>query len=201
MTDPIKPKHGKAYDPNAQGGGDGTPDPDKGKDLSYLVPTVAIGKNWSTPASFNDDPPGGSSKSDNKPTPSVDSITVDLGSIRSAETTMLGAARTAITDYSTLRDKVMAVKDTVFGQTAVETVKSRANSDGVNSPYDHTQNSPVQDPAKKFAEEINPAQEKALWQMANALEIVGQYIAALNAAGQSYAKTDRASNMPPPPAS
>lgn len=203
MTKPLTPKYGPAFDPNAQG--DSKKDPDKGKDLSYLVPSERIAPGWSPPPSYNLDPPNsGSGGGNSGDAPPCGPIRADLSSMRSAETTMLGSARTAIGDYHALRDKVMSVKDTVFGQQLVDTEPdsySAANqaAEGGPSPYDHTEKNPMQGPGQKFADSINPAQEKALWQIANALEAVGQYIAAVNTAGQSYGKTDRGAVFPPPP--
>lgn len=203
MTDPKTPKYGPAFDPNGKGGD--TPDPDKGKNLGYLVPTEKVA--WSTPPSYNLDPPNsGGDQGKDDPAPPCGPVKADLSSMRTAETSLLGYSRTAVGDYTTLRDKFMSVKDTVFGQTSVEhedSDYSAANyaAGGGGSPYGHDYDGAMQKPGKEFADSINPAQEKALWQIANALEAVGHYIAAVNTSGQSYGKADRASRFPVPPAS
>jgi hypothetical protein len=188
-------------DPNAQGGDQ--PDPDAGKDLTYLVPNAQVA--WSTPPSFNLDPPNpnpppSSGDPSGGDTPPCGTIQVNLPTLRSAEDSMLGAARIAVGDYQSLRDKVMSVKDTAFGQ------QSTVTSDGWWNPASQgwmaggqASPSPVQDPAKKFADSINPGQEKVLWQIANALEIVGQYISAVNRSGQAYGQADRNAEFPAPP--
>ena len=201
MTEPRTPKYGPAFDPNAQTGG-GT-DPNKGDDLSYLDPTVKVA--WSTPPSYNEDPQGSGGKPDDTTAPPCEPVKADLSSMRTAETTMLGSARTAVGDYTELRTKVLAVKDTIFGQQLVDVEPDKYDAanqaaGGGPSPYDTETPNPMQKPGKEFADSINPAQEKALWQIANALEAVGQYIAAVNTAGQSYGKTDRGARFPAPPA-
>jgi hypothetical protein len=206
VADPQPPKYGPAFDPNA-GGGDGQPDPDAGKDFGYLVPHVQVA--WSTPPSFNQDPPeSGGSGDQSKDVPACGPIQVNLGTLRTAEQKMLGASQIAVNDYEALRSKVMSVKDTVFGQGATVT-EVHGGPDGVSGNsyngagagvrQEETVASPVQDVAKKFADSINPAQEKVLWQVANTLEVVGQYIAAVNRSGQSYGHADRKSVFPEPP--
>jgi hypothetical protein len=206
MADPQDPRYGPSFDPNA--GGQGTPDPDHGSDLGYLVPTVSVG--WDTPPSYNLDPPdpGGNHGDENQNVEPCGPITVHLGSMRSAETSMLGASRDLANDYESLRSKVMAAKDTVFGQTAtIQQITggqsgvdgNSYNGSGAGVRQEQTVASPVQDTAKQFADSINPAQEKVLWQIANTIEIVGEYIGAWNRAGQTYARADRLSVFPDPP--
>jgi hypothetical protein len=209
VADPQHPKYGPAFDPNA-GGGNGQPDPDAGKDFGYLVPNVQVA--WSTPPSFNQDPPdvtppGGDGDKDND-VPACGPIQVNLGTLRTAEQSMLSASRIAVTDYEALRNKVMSVKDTVFGQTATVTEVTGGpdgvsgnsyNGAGAGVRQESTVASPVQEAAKKFSDSINPAQEKVLWQVANTIEIIGQYIAAVNRSGQAYGHADRESVFPEPP--
>jgi hypothetical protein len=210
MADPQDPRYGPAFDPNA--GGDGQQDPDHGRDLGYLVPNIQV--SWTTAPSFNQDPPdvtppGGNGAADHTPVPPCGPISVDLATLRSSEQSMLGAAQTAATDYQTLRGKVMSAKDTVFGQNATVTQVTGGqsgvdgnsyNGSGAGVRQEETVASPVQESAKEFAASINPAQEKALWQIANTLEILGEYIAAVNRSGQAYGHADRLSVFPDPPA-
>lgn len=206
MSDPQNPRYGPPFNPNA--GGDGQPDPDAGKDFSYLVPNLQVA--WSTPPSFNQDPPGSDGSGDKTDNvPSCGPIRVNLPTLRSAEQRMLSSAQTIVGDYESLRSKVMSTKDTVFGQNA--TVKeihggqsgvdgNSYNGVGAGVRQEDTVPSPVHDAAVKFAASINPAQEKVLWQIANTVEVVGQYIAAINRAGQTYGRADRLSVFPDPPA-
>jgi hypothetical protein len=199
VSDQQQPKYGPAFDPNA--GGDGQPDPDAGKDFGYLVPDLQV--SWSTPPSFNQDPPdkGGNGEGGGNDVPPCGPFQVHLATLRSAEQRMLGGARTVVGDYKALRSRVMSVKDTVFGQHAM-TEGGVVNTGTASQPAMQEidpEPSPVQDSAKKFASEINPAQEKVLWQIANTVEIVGQYIAAVNRSGQIYGHADRLSVFPDPP--
>lgn len=203
MTDPIQPSWGPPFDPNAGGGG--PPDPDTGKDLSNLVPNLQVA--WSTPPSFNLDPPeetppGGGGPPPSSSVPSVNPIRAALPSMRGVEQQMLAAAGNAVNDYEALRSQVMALKDTVFGQEATVTTTKTGpggyNGNGVDLGSEQDP-SPIQDAARQFAAEINPIQEKALFQLANAIEVIGQYIAAVNRAGQTYGQADRKSVFPDPP--
>ncbi|MCW2945857.1 MAG: hypothetical protein JWR24_2574 [Actinoallomurus sp.] len=196
VTDPQASKYGPPFDPNAPGSDQ--PNPDAGKNLSYLVPNVSVA--WSTAPSFNLDPPNSGGGDGGGDVPPCSPIQVNLSTLRGAEASMLGSARTAVGDYQSLRDKVMSVKDTVFGQQAIAGTSGywNAASQGYVPGNDNAA-SPIQDPAKKFADVINPAQEKVLWQMAGALEVIGQYVAAVNRAGQSYGEADRKAKFPAPP--
>jgi hypothetical protein len=192
-------------------------DPDYGKDLSYLVPTDQVA--WGTPPSFNNPPPGasgsGSGSSDVIP---VGPFRIDTGSVRAAESSMLGATREAIASYEALKEKVLAVKDTVWippqpkGITPDELGPAHTVSpDGafaggipVTPPGQSAQiagAAQLTSIGKQIADEMNPSMEKALWQMGNALEVMGQFIALINQSGQTYAQTDRAAKFPGPPSS
>jgi hypothetical protein len=202
------PKYGPGFDPNAGGGGQ--PDPDAGKDLSYLVPHLQIV--WSGPPTFNADPPnvgdGGDGGDGDKDVPPCGPIQVNLATVRGAEQRMLGCGQNMVFDYEFLRGQVMALKDTVFGQNATVTQVTGGqsgvsgnsyNGSGAGTRDEEIVPSPIREGANKFASEINPAQEKVLWQIANTVELLGQYIAAVNRAGQTYGRADRLSTFPGPP--
>ncbi|QIQ03512.1 hypothetical protein [Streptomyces liangshanensis] len=167
------------------------PDPDRGKDLGYLAPNVHVG--WgTTPPSFNNPPPGSPAGSGQAPTadvPETPPIRVNLASMRGAEETMLAAARVATDSYQALRDRVLGMGDSVFGQEAEDPVYGIPYFPG---PVD----SDIQPFAKEFAATMNPAMEKALYSIGNVLELVGEYIAMVNRAGQTYSEVDRNSRFP-----
>jgi hypothetical protein len=206
VSDPQQPKYGPPPAPSGDGGGQ--PDPDAGKDLGYLVPHLNV--SWDQPYSFNLDPPkpnNTGTKAEVNPLP-CGPFDVDLGSLRSAEQKMLAGARVTVADYENLRNKVMSSKDTIFGQnaTVVQVTGGQSGVDGnsyggsgAGTREEKTVNSPIHDAANKFASELNPAMEKVLWQIANTIEVCGQYIAALNIVGQTYAQADRMSHFPEPP--
>ncbi|MCD0484786.1 hypothetical protein LO771_20910 [Streptacidiphilus sp. ASG 303] len=192
MGDPNAP------DPNA-------PDPDAGKDLGYLVPDLGV--IWPAPPTFNDPPPSpdggkGGNATDVVPTGLLD---IDLAGLRSAETTVLGALRATIADYTALRDTVEAGKDTVFGQHATVKWQWTSHNGGAGGEpgslqeHERDVSASFQKNARDFAATMNPVQEKVLLQIGNALELVGQFLAAVNQAGQSYALMDRKAELPPPP--
>jgi hypothetical protein len=66
------------------------------------------------------------------------------------------------------------------------------------SPSDQGQKQ-LSDTAQQFGTIIDPVMEKALYQVAGALETLGAFIATVNLTGQSYGQIDRASKFPEPP--
>ncbi|MFB9835737.1 hypothetical protein [Actinoallomurus acaciae] len=201
-----QPKYGPPYQPPADDG-DGPPDPDKGQDFSGEVPNLAVPAPWSSPGppSFNEDPPAPPAGAGDPPKdiPDVPGFTVNLASLRGGMNTMLADAQTLVSAYEDLRLGVFGSKDTVFGQnaTVTNTTSSAASvvSGGGGNPTEHVDPSPAAASAVEFAASMNPAQEKVLEFAANAIELVGQFIAGVDRAGQTYAATDRAAMFPPPP--
>jgi hypothetical protein len=188
---------------------DHTQDPDYGKDLSNLVPHVAVMQPWNGqpgPPSFNEDPSGGKSDSgDSPPVLPVSPISANLMTLRTGEMSLTAATTSLIADYEELREKVMSVKDTVYGQNATITThndpSAAAGGGGSGGMSEQHGPSDIQGPAHDFANSINPAQERVLEQIANSIEIVGQFIAGVNRSGQSYGMADRKSVFPDPPPS
>ncbi|MDN3357275.1 hypothetical protein [Actinomadura sp. DC4] len=117
--------------------------------------------------------------------------------------TMIADAEVLVGAYEDLVAGVLGGKDTVFGQNATVTNTSPSMSGpwsgGGGSGTQHVDPSPAAASAVEFAASMNPAQEKVLEFAANAIELVGQFIAGVDRAGQTYAATDRAAIFPPPP--
>jgi|tagenome__1003787_1003787.scaffolds.fasta_scaffold20968753_4 hypothetical protein len=201
-----QPKYGPPFEPPAEGGDD-SPDPDKGKDFSGEVPHLAVPTPWSSPGapSFNEDPPKIPADAGDPPKdiPDISFLQVNLASLRGGLNTMIADTQTLVKSYEDLRLGFFANKDTVFGQnaTVINTTHSMAGSwsGGGGSGTQHVDPSPAAAGAAEFAASMNPAQEKALELAANAIELVGQFIAAVDRAGQTYAAVDRAAAFPPPP--
>jgi hypothetical protein len=72
---------------------------------------------------------------------------------------------------------------------------------GANSPSDQLAHlpGPLRENSLAFADGINPAQEKALAYIANALEVAGRFIASLDTSGIAYSSADRKARFPDPP--
>ncbi|MBO8190329.1 hypothetical protein ITI46_01155 [Streptomyces oryzae] len=182
---------------DAEGGDSADDFPDKDKDFSDSVPEVSV--EWTEPPSFNNDPPkvGGGTGDGDTAIPPANAFYISLSSMRTAEESMLSDARTAVSKYEELRQNVAANKDTVFGQ---ELQGGHSTVDGEGKMHAYTYDSQWAEPAKEFASVINPIQQKVLAQIASVLQATGEYIATLNAVGQMYAKADRKSVFPDPPA-
>jgi hypothetical protein len=201
LTAPQNPKYGPPYQPPAD---TGQQDPDKGKDLWSSVPTVDVPAPWnSSPPSFNSDPPGpppGSGGSDD--IPECWAISMSMASMRSGISAIISEIQGAVATYNDVKGAVYANKDNVFGQNATytyDTPSAASVVSGAPAPNPHQEPSPLQNSAKDFAASINPAQEKALEAVANALELCGEFVAAVDRAGQTYGWADRNSKFPPPP--
>lgn len=194
--DPLEPPS----DDDKDGGGD-VYFPDKGEDFSGDIPAVSV--NWKEPPSFNEDPPKrDGSDGGNQIIPPVEPFRIDLGSLRVAEQNMLTYTSIASMFHTSLRYKLM-FKGFIFGQNATQSGATYAPSSNYNGPVGVGTTDPSQwaEPAQEFASIINPLQEKALAQIGSILQSTGEYIATLNAVGQMYAKADRGSVFPDPPAS
>ncbi|MCO6005342.1 hypothetical protein NE236_10130 [Actinoallomurus purpureus] len=207
----MTPKYGPPFQPPK--GGNGSSDPDSGKDFWGDVPDLAVPAPWGTtgPPSFNDDPssPAGAGESPPGGIPLTTPISVNLSSLRFAMNSMLSDVKLLVSDYESLKSLVAAQKDTVFGQNATVTEvgnslgnaagqASGGGGSGSGNPQDHTYGSQIQPYAQDFAASINPAQEKTLEAIANSLELVGQFIAGVDRAGQTYSHADRLARFPEP---
>lgn len=169
------------------------PDPDRGKDLDYLVPNVTVA--WDVPPSFNNPPPETGQQGDagaGTDVPETPPIRVDLSGVRGTENALLSAARTAVDAYQGLREHVLSVQDDVFGQNETDLYKD-PTSYATPTQVVPSQIQPI---AREFAASMNPAMEKALYFMGSTMELVGEYIALLNRTGQTYSEVDRNSRFP-----
>lgn len=195
------PKYGPPYQEPT---GDAPPDPDKGKDLWGLVPEVSVAAPWNGNGgipSFNDDPPNQQTSSgDGTPTPECWAFQMSMVSMRSGMSTIISELQSAVAAYEDLKSFVGANKDNIFGQNAMVTPMV-TGVEGYIPPDDGSDAEPskIQPQAQEFASHINPAQERALEQMANALEVVGMFVAGVDRAGQSYGEADRKAAFPAPP--
>lgn len=151
---------------------------------------------------FAPDPAGGSSTSGSA-TPVTDDYSIDLGSLREGEDGMINASSAVIDGYNTLNSLFQNVKDTVFGQEAMVTKTVPSSTGGDHTTFSQEQSAdPIQSAAVTFANGqngqpgMNDIQAYALQQVGNAMAMVGEFIAMLNAAGWSYAQADASSTLP-----
>ncbi|MER5596013.1 hypothetical protein [Streptomyces sp. NPDC002265] len=179
-------------------------DPDAGKDFSYLVPTMTVG--WNSLPSFNDtetpQPGGGPSAStlaDSGP------FYFAADTVRATETTLLTQARIGVSHYEALRQSVNTVLQGKFwgpahpSGVAVNVDPSTGGGGSQLGDTMHRDDEILAGIGDEFARHINPAMQKVLALLSNSLELLGNYIAVVNATGQSYATVDRHSRFPGPP--
>lgn len=168
-------------------------DPDRGKDLGYLVPNLSV--SWTVMPSFNNPPPATEPQGDEESStdvPATPPIRVDLSGVRATEIALLRAAQTAVDAYQGLREHVLSVQDDVFGQHDTDLEKDPIGY-GTSVQENPGQ---IQSIAREFAASMNPAMEKALFFMGTTMELVGEYIALVNRTGQTYSEVDRNARFP-----
>ncbi|MBU7600419.1 hypothetical protein JGS22_023000 [Streptomyces sp. P38-E01] len=206
MTEPIESEYDETplAEPE-EGEGEEETTEDNGRDLAYMVPETEVA--WDELPSFNDDPSdlsedSGDGDQDENSDPSAD-FKMDLSTLRTAETSILAEANGAVDKYEEVRALVASVKDTVFGQGATSKGDGGSGhtslSAGYNPSADKETKNPFAEAGEAFGAEMNPAQERALLQVASSLNKLGEYIARLNHSGQVYAQADRQSHFPDPP--
>ncbi|GLZ16204.1 hypothetical protein Acsp04_64390 [Actinomadura sp. NBRC 104425] len=203
MTDPIVSQ----YDDDPV---DTTPHIGEGDESEEEPPPPDLGNTdspdltvWETRPSFNDDPKnseqsgGGGAPPDSTP---AEDFSINLKKVATEVENMLATSRMLVKQYEELRTKVLNTQGTIFGQDAMEDHESFYINYQVYFPSrDEPTESRWAEPARKFAAQMNPAQNKALQHIGGVLELVGEYIALVNHSGQVYAETDRNSRFPAPP--
>jgi hypothetical protein len=173
------------------------------------VPDLAMV--WGTAPSYAPSGSGGSN-SNGPAAPVADDLSIDLGSLRDSENQMLSASSAVVDAYENLKQQFESVKDTVFGQQAQDTGVGLANggdgqataggADGEASYNQQTTPDPIQPAAVAFANGqngqpgMNDIQAYALQEIGNAMALVGEFIALMNASGVNYAETDANSALP-----
>lgn len=199
MTEPIQSQYDPdPLDPDAEP--EKPDDPDLGNTQS---PELEVA--WDKRPSFNTDPTPidqDGSGDQEEPTGTAGDFSVNLESVGVQVDNMLATARVLVSRYEALRNKVLSTQGTVFGQTSMNS-EDDGYFDFSTGMYWDWDNEPTEtvwaEPARQFAENMNPAQHKALQHIGGVLELIGEYIALVNHSGQVYAASDRNSRFPPPP--
>lgn len=202
MTDPITSEYDTTpFDPDAEPEGNESP-PELGNTDS---PKLEVA--WDEHRSFNDPPkkPENEENGGSFEEPGSADFSIHFEVFGDQLNGMLTRARSLVAQYESLRKNVLASEATVFGQNSQHPggeVKYYSSEAHQWMPFDRDPSPTVfTEPAKKFAEEMNPVQEKTLQSIGATLELVGEYIALANYSAQMYAEADRRSRFPPPPAS
>ncbi|MCO5974951.1 hypothetical protein [Actinoallomurus soli] len=212
ITSPITSKYDQnPYTPDFSGSDDSNNSDDSPPDILGNTQSPKVTVAWDAHRSFNDapnDPNGGDSQSTTGGDDAQD-FSVNFATLGSQINSMLTKTKTLVTEYESLRTKVLGSEDTVFGQTSMlpgqgpATFVNGNGGTGFWSPNSDESQKPsptaFAEPAKKFAAEMNPHQEKALQAIGATLELVGEYIALVNYSGQVYSAADRKSKFPDPP--
>jgi hypothetical protein len=195
ITDPNNPQDG-----NPEGGSfapDYSPEPERAHPEDVPVPDVVVA--WSALPAVS--PWSAGSGTAAAATYLHDDIAVTLSGITTAEQAILDTARTVmVPNYTELKNLVMSTKDYIWGQ-HIDILDLPGG--GVSS-MDGSANAALFDPAviaasaQKWADDANPAQDQLLASAAGALETVGQFVAALSDAANSYASADNNSFFPVP---
>jgi hypothetical protein len=156
---------------------------------------------WSTALPFVSSGPGSGSGSQNYP-PCPD-ISVSLSSLQDTENSLLSSASTIINAYGNLTELFSDYQNWVYGQNATITyVQYSGGVEGDNTYGVNTEPDAIQSQAQQFANGqdgqpgINAIQAYTMKAIADSMELVGQFIALINAAGNAYATADTNSALP-----
>jgi hypothetical protein len=170
-----------------------------------------------SPPYLPETPSGDASQSDN---PAYATTTFDAGSFKDAHNTMISATAEVVALYKDLRSLVLSTSDWVFGQNAVVEVPAvidhlppgyADNPDRDTLPPLYTPAHYEPDPAlfgdpssdpNTFAGTpgspgMNDAQADTLVQIADGIELVGQFLGMMQSTGIAYASADANSIAPP----
>lgn len=207
---PVLPKYGPPYEPPSGGG---EPPSDGDTDTKAGVSELSVTDVWrSGGPSFNDAldaPSPGDTEPDDTPAPDVPPFTVSMASVRQGMSTMVGELEALVASYQALRAHVFDTRDRVFGQFATTTYETNRYAGGAIKEYyaqnerqmfaTNTRVSVIVETAVEFAKSMNPAQDRVLGQIADSIQIAGQFVAAVDRAGRAYAEADRKAQFPEPP--
>ncbi|MEV6348670.1 hypothetical protein [Actinoplanes sp. NPDC051851] len=203
MVEPISSR----YFPHPADGSGGE---DGGSDPSFTdgqVPTVTMGWNGAGIPSYNLDPTGSGAETGHQgeDTPlNQTALVANPLSMRSVERDMLAATERGVNVYTDLKAKVATAiaGGAIYGQ--IDTDETWVDTTTVGAPpgqgYWRTDDSPLQETAREFADKMDDFQRGALIGVANALDTAGAFIAAVNIAGTTYSYVDRNAKFPEPPA-
>lgn len=187
-----------------------TDDPASGEGSGQPAPTMAVG--WENPPSFNgtDELPKGEGEGEAEVAASGP-FRFDAVAVRAAENVLLAQSRSAVADYEALRARTEAVAQG-GGSWGPELPPPPVASYNWNVSPGASNGAPSMEEQEyldkrllaeigdEFALHINPAMRDALNMVSNSLQLVGDYIAMVNASGQLYSRLDRAVRFPEPPA-
>ena len=135
---------------------------------------------------------------------------VNFRSIRDTEQTLITSASAIVTAYESLKSTFLADKDTVYGQQSTMLGNVPTNSSLSDTTTPAPEQSVVDDPIQQYAQTfadgdgstanpgMNPVQESALLAIANGMAVVGEFIAAMHNAAETYCNADFASILPGP---
>ncbi len=133
-------------------------------------------------------------------------LTIDLGSLREAEESILAASGPAVTQFEDTKALFLADKDWAYGQQSTREAAVDVgfnNSGGTANLQLKSVPDFIAPTAQAFADGsdgkpgINEAQEQVLQSVGNVMAMVGEFLAAMNDAGEAYGIADVHSYFPP----
>jgi hypothetical protein len=130
-----------------------------------------------------------------------DLISVDLGALRATEQGILSATSEIVEEYQNL---TVTVNDlTTYGDTFGQYVGTLQKTNPDNKAGSMQATTVIYDDldteAQQFATDITAEMTQVLQAIGNTIEVIGQFTALLNAAGQMYTETDYLSAFTDPP--
>jgi len=176
--------YGGTYQTGTQPGSSG-PAP-----TSVAVPTLAMA--YTTAPDFIPVPGGGTAAQTASGGVIGDLISVDLGALRATEQGILSATSEVVDAYQNLN---VTVNDlTTYGDTFGQYVGTLQRNNPDNKAGSMEATTVIYDnldsEAQQFATDITAEMTQVLQAVGNTIEVIGQFTALLNAAGQMYTETD-----------
>jgi hypothetical protein len=124
--------------------------------------------------------------------PVVNNYVVSPGSIEGATSTILMQTQHSVDTYTSLKDYINSTKSWIFDMNNADVINQpqATGSNGGHFSHPHT------DPHPEWTKQMTAVSDNLLLQVADAIELAGNYTDALNNAGQFYVKADKDSVLP-----
>jgi hypothetical protein len=121
-----------------------------------------------------------------KAPPVVRSYVVSPGSIEGADSQLLTHTQNLVDSYTLLKDYIGSRKSWIFSVPNDHTIGESYGTEGQH----------LADPHPDWTQQMTAVSDNLLLQVADSLETTGQFIHALNTAGQFYVQADKNSEQP-----
>lgn len=124
--------------------------------------------------------------------PTVSAYVVSPGSIEGATSQILMRTENLVNSYTSLKDYINSTKSWIFDVNNSDVMNQPQATGSHGGHFSH----PHIDPHPEWTQQMSAVSDNLLLQVADAVELAGQFVDALNNAGQFYTKADKDSDLP-----